>query len=355
MFIREQMRGSRVKYFKMLGCLVALAFISISIGHARADNLKGTGANIPSAPQTVARGLSLAAQCRTDLFAISVVNGQKMWAVGRFGIILYSPDGGKSWELQESNVENNLNDVFFQDESSGWIVGQQGLILETKDGGKNWTISQNNKKYHLFSLGHNDDSVFAVGELGTILYKGKTENEWKSMALGEDIILNKIVFLNNNIGWICGEFGLLLKTESGGKTWTKIETIPGKEEEPFIYSVAFRNEKEGVITLPGNKVMLTDDGGQSWKVFTRRRSYYDAFDKDGQWWFIGEGGVEIFDTTNNTWEYPGFFEELGEVGLWLRSGKFLGGEAWFAGSAGNIIMNNGSEWRKIHPGLCNVL
>jgi photosystem II stability/assembly factor-like uncharacterized protein len=151
---------------------------------------------------------------KKDLYALSVINGQKIWAVGKLGVILHSADGGKNWNLQESLTEKLLFDVLFQDEELGWIVGQDGVILETKNGGKDWAVRQKDKEYHLFSLGQTVDYLYAVGNFGTILYKKKTDTEWTDVSLDEDIILNEIFFLDNRVGWICGEFGLLLKTDS---------------------------------------------------------------------------------------------------------------------------------------------
>jgi len=288
-----------------------------------------------------------------DLYSVSVINGQKIWAVGAMGIILHSFDGGKNWEIQETKVLNSLNSVVFENEKIGSIVGERGIILETKNGGKDWEIKQQNKKYHLFAAAYTKDKgyLYAVGNFGTILVKKNLESDWKDMSIDKDVILNDIFFLNDNVGWIAGELGFLLKTDTGGKVWNEINIFSGREEEkPFIYSINFKNEEEGLLTLPGKKILLTEDGFKSWKSLSRKHSFYSSLYKDGKWYFVGGGGIEIFNTFNDSWSTPDFFAELNQVGLLLISGKWNNGDGWFVGKGGTIIkyrQTNG--WEKLHP------
>jgi len=57
------------------------------------------------------------------------------WAVGDYGTILYSDNGGASWVLQNSGTKNPLYSVYFTDAYNGWVVGLYGTILHTTDGG----------------------------------------------------------------------------------------------------------------------------------------------------------------------------------------------------------------------------
>jgi hypothetical protein len=56
-------------------------------------------------------------------------------AVGDFGTILRTSDGGITWSLQISGTTNDLNSVCFIDSSSGTAVGDGGTIIHTTDGG----------------------------------------------------------------------------------------------------------------------------------------------------------------------------------------------------------------------------
>ncbi|NBQ68390.1 MAG: hypothetical protein EBU46_05970 [Nitrosomonadaceae bacterium] len=72
------------------------------------------------------------------LNAIAIVD-QKIWIVGNNGLILYSSDGGNSWQQQNSPANVSLTSVtFHSDGQRGWAVGDEGTILATADGGNTW-------------------------------------------------------------------------------------------------------------------------------------------------------------------------------------------------------------------------
>src|SRR5439155_17907181 len=66
-----------------------------------------------------------------------------IWVVGRPGsAILYSPDQGSSWTVLPTGQVLPLNGVFFVNARRGWAVGEFGSILSTSDGGKSWRVQQ---------------------------------------------------------------------------------------------------------------------------------------------------------------------------------------------------------------------
>ncbi|HMC88841.1 MAG TPA: YCF48-related protein, partial [Gemmataceae bacterium] len=65
--------------------------------------------------------------------------GDQIWIVGRPGsVVLHSPDQGQSWEVSKTGQPLPLHGVFFASDQAGWAVGDFGTILNTADGGKNW-------------------------------------------------------------------------------------------------------------------------------------------------------------------------------------------------------------------------
>jgi photosystem II stability/assembly factor-like uncharacterized protein len=71
------------------------------------------------------------------LWSLELIDGNKLWAVGRNGTIIHSGDGGNSWEMQISWVDTTLYDVDFADSLRGIIAGD-GVVLYTRDGGNIW-------------------------------------------------------------------------------------------------------------------------------------------------------------------------------------------------------------------------
>ena len=71
------------------------------------------------------------------LRAVEFINKDTGWAVGMFGTILKTTDGGMTWSLQTSVAESTLFDVEFADAYRGIAVGN-GWLLYTYDGGEHW-------------------------------------------------------------------------------------------------------------------------------------------------------------------------------------------------------------------------
>lgn len=74
------------------------------------------------------------------LRALELIDGNKLWAVGRNGTIIYSSNGGNTWTLQTSGVDTTLFDIDFADSLRGLIAGN-GVVLYTQNGGRNWQIA----------------------------------------------------------------------------------------------------------------------------------------------------------------------------------------------------------------------
>ena len=77
---------------------------------------------------------------------------------------IYSQDG---WFWQNpSTTGNPLNDVCFIDANNGWAVGEYGTIIRTTDGGDNWTVQLQGKTYALngvYFTDANNGTVVGVG------------------------------------------------------------------------------------------------------------------------------------------------------------------------------------------------
>lgn len=63
--------------------------------------------------------------------------GNEGWAVGRFGTVIHTTDGGTSWSFQTNPATNTLFDVDFSDNTHGLACGYN-IILYTTDGGQTW-------------------------------------------------------------------------------------------------------------------------------------------------------------------------------------------------------------------------
>ena len=99
------------------------------------------------APPTAAQPTPL--QDDAALNDVQLVGSHSGWAVGAQGSIWHTADGGASWALQDSSTEANLTSVCFLTDRVGWIAGNAvqpyasipyGVVLFTEDGGGTWQV-----------------------------------------------------------------------------------------------------------------------------------------------------------------------------------------------------------------------
>lgn len=207
------------------------------------------------------------------------------WAVGHYGTIVHSTDGGTTWEYQRSGVPTDLISVWAKTPESAWAVGNQGVVLHTVDGGKNW----------------------------------------KKVSIGRKDLFNDICFLSATDGWIVGEFSLILQTTDGGTTWQRVY---GGEPPPIDFSKVDKNTR------------LEDDFGIEEEVYTLNSIYFS----DGQHgWAAGEMGLIVATVDGGTtWaKQPSGTERS------LTDVEFFDNSLGFAvGLDGTIIktLDGGASW-----------
>ena len=79
-----------------------------------------------------------AAKAGFRVTALSAV-GAEVWCAGRPGsVVWHSPDFGATWEGFPTPVTTGLRGVQMLDAKTGWAVGDFGVILGTTDGGRTW-------------------------------------------------------------------------------------------------------------------------------------------------------------------------------------------------------------------------
>ena len=83
-------------------------------------------------------------EAKDHLYSVTFTdeNFQKGWAVGTYGRILRTLDGGLTWESQAGGTSENLLKVSFFDALNGVAVGLNGTIITTKNSGNNWKLNK---------------------------------------------------------------------------------------------------------------------------------------------------------------------------------------------------------------------
>jgi len=199
------------------------------------------------------------------------------WAVGRFGLILHTENGGRAWTPQQSRTSSPLTAVSFANDHAGFTVGGSGTILTTSNGGTVWQQRHSGTEEHLLSVyALSSSSAFVVGAFGTLLSTTDGGQTWIEHSLSwHELIprvvdkvgylqphLNAVYFYDWTTGWIGGEFGAILHTRDAGRTWAPQRHGP---DLPPIEGLAFRDRRKGYAVGQQGTALTTTNGGSSWR------------------------------------------------------------------------------------------
>lgn len=122
--------GRRIRAVKSQGTTVfAVGDGGLVLVHRDYPNGSWTNVELP---------LPDAARSVCDFHTLSMV-GERVWIGGRPGsIVLFSPDAGTTWTIQKTDSRVPLNAIQMLDAKTGWAVGEFGTVLTTTDGGTSW-------------------------------------------------------------------------------------------------------------------------------------------------------------------------------------------------------------------------
>jgi photosystem II stability/assembly factor-like uncharacterized protein len=208
-----------------------------------------------------------------DLFSVSFPTENNGWTCGRWGTILHTKDGGKTWDHQDSKVNYTLSAIFFVDPQHGWAVGDEGTIICTKNGGKTWEKQRSPVSFRLMDLYFIDTfKGWIVTEQTHVLYTDDGGKTWIIQFKDKDFILKAISFCDPIHGWAVGEYGYIYYTDNGGVTWQNQAGFFDLSEDTgdlvggtFLFDVvAFDPDTAWAVGIDGY-VINTEDGGKTWK------------------------------------------------------------------------------------------
>ena len=176
--------------------------------------------------------------------------GERLVAAGERGTVLWSDDGGKTWQQARVPVRAGLTALRFVDARTGWAVGHLGVILKTEDGGKTWTLQLDGVRaaQALLAAATDDASRRAAQRL---VEEGADKPWFDLEALdGQRVIA-------------VGAYGLAMATRDGGRTW---EPLPLRAVNPrglHLYGVRAVGGPGGAWVIAGEQGLLlrsSDDG-----------------------------------------------------------------------------------------------
>lgn len=260
------------------------------------------------------------------LDSVFFIDDQTGWAVGmseydqsydQRWAILFTDDGGQTWQEQGNELNVNLApeflDVQFLDSQHGWAL-EDGhydpdsdemtiYLASTQDGGQNWEWVNTHITGSLsvgFALVQgaldmvDPEHIWAVGGLGQVIHTSDGGSNWITQTLTCDwpICVKRLFdvdFVDTQQGWIAGEG--LYHTSDGGSHW---EMRPMDYKVDF-HDVQFLDPLHGWLAGDKGVILYSDNGGASWQLAANPESSANLrgmyFTGAHQGWLVGENGT----------------------------------------------------------------
>ncbi len=232
-------------------------------------------------------------------------------AVGDFGMILKTINGGYDWDKVFQFSSFDLNSVSMNDKKHGTAVGIGGTVVRTSDGGDSWSDYSSTPTADLNGVSHAvgaSAEAWAVGDSGIIIsfddYLSAVMNVQPSSTV-ED--LNGIDFFDQQ-GWIAGDNGTILVSSPTTTSISWSSQVSGTTED--LNNIDFVDANQGWAVGDNGTIVYTSDGGTSWNLQTSNTSATlnsVSFVDDQNGWVVGDSGT-ILTTSDggSTWSYQGF-------------------------------------------------
>ena len=202
----------------------------------------------------------------STLTAVTFIDTNTGWAVGHWGAVVKTTDGGEHWALQSSDmaVDQPLFSVYFRSAGDGWAVGLWSLILHTTDGGANWstvsltppgTKKSDRNLYSIFADQHND--LFIACEQGRVARSSDDGATWSIVDTGYAGSFWTGLALQDGTLLVGGLRGTVYRSADGGRSWQ-----PSKTQFRSSVTGLAQSSKHSVeaVGLDGVSLVSSDDG-----------------------------------------------------------------------------------------------
>lgn len=193
--------------------------------------------------------------------------GERVVAVGERGLVILSDDHGVHWRQVLVPCSVTLTAVRFADERRGWAIGHGGLVLVTDDGGEHWQRQLDGRQIAQIVL----DSARSAGDTRAV------QDAERMVADGPDKPLLDLLLVDASHLLVVGAYGLALKSDDAGKTWTSVVNRLPNPKGMHLYAARKLNNTILIVGEQGT-VLLSDDAGQSFRAVDTgyRGSFFTA-------------------------------------------------------------------------------
>lgn len=313
----------------MLGRIITLLAGLLMNPWAWADSSSAGGFKDPL--DTAAPMTAIASSARLTAVARA---GRRLIAVGPMGRIVISEDDGKQWTQVPVPVSSDLVAVRFATSEHGWAVGHDGVVLHTPDGGRSWVKQLDGREAAKIMAEYYGKRAQA-GDAEAL----KILDEVKRMAEdGPDKPFLDVLFVDSNRGFVIGAFNLAFSTKDGGATWTPLLDRTENPKALHLYALA---QGGGELYMAGEQGLI--------RRWNEKRERFEVVDSPYGGSYFGilanDASIYVFGIRGNAYrsiDHGSSWTKLAmgfsagiTAGTWLSDGRLV-----LANQAGGIAISS---------------
>jgi photosystem II stability/assembly factor-like uncharacterized protein len=268
--------------------------------------------------------------------------GDRLVAVGEYGTVLYSDDGGKGWRQAHVPVQVTLTSVHFPTPEKGWAVGHDAVILHSADGGETWSRqldgrdtgdkllasaeAWNTELESASADGMDSDELMVLQDAAMMAM----DEALREQEIGPNRPFLDVWFADEQHGFAVGAFNYFFVTRDGGVTWEDGSSRLPNPEFLHLYSISPVADNTLLVVGEFGLVMRSRDAGVSWELLDLgyEGSLFSVNGDNGSAWIAGlRGNVFFSPDAGDSWQHVKPQTEaslLGSVITGDRRARFVG-------------------------------
>jgi photosystem II stability/assembly factor-like uncharacterized protein len=187
-----------------------------------------------------------------------------------------------------------LLDVLFLDADNGFAVGSYGMLYQTNDGGVNWEFSGTNidnaDRYHYNSMAlDKDGTLYLSGEAGLLYRSTDRGASWQRIEGVYDGSLFGVVTTSEYVITF-GLRGNIFRSDDQGQSWSPVES----SNTYSLYGGAVLAGEVIALVGAGGTVLISRDGGVTFATSTLSSlsTLSSIVTADGHFFAVGMSGIE---------------------------------------------------------------
>jgi photosystem II stability/assembly factor-like uncharacterized protein len=279
------------------------------------------------------------------------------WLIGEFGYLYWSDDDGDTWNKSTIEGSVEMEPIYVAYNKISIPEADQERLAEfakaiADEAHLNVAIESFASPEEVREFGDPDDPF----ELFEILEARSAEAR---TVLEESGILSDRLRMRGQPPWDYEDFleddPLFLQRYLDKQTKERPQVRVRVIQNPYLFTIRFWNDQEGLIAGLGGVILRSSDGGKTWvyRKIDRKQALFAATAVDGRAVAVGEKGLVRFSVDEGrTWRPP---EDgvMPEIYTFMRDVAFdpRGRVGYMVGQGGQILRTRdaGYEWEKVLP------